>query len=59
VGDGVVVLCLRLGVDCPVLEPAAASTAVGRSGLGAGRRTYSSKGTPTLTVMVTGRRVSR
>jgi hypothetical protein len=39
-------------------DRAAGSTAVGRSGLGAKRRTYSDKGTPTLTVMVTRRHVN-
>ena len=49
---------LRLGVVDPALDQAAASTAVGRSGPGAKRRTYSGKGTPTLTVIGTGRRVT-
>ena len=37
----------------------AAGIAAARSDPGAGHKTYSGKGTPTLTVMVTARRVNR
>ena len=50
----------RQGVDPveqPALDPAAGNTAVERSDPGARHRTYSSKDTPTLTVMVMGRPV--
>ncbi len=50
---------LRLGVEHPALDPVAVNTAARRLDPGAGRRNYSDKGTPTLTAMVTGRRVSR
>lgn len=42
-----------------VVPPAVAEIAAGKSNLGAERRTYSGKDTPTLTVMVMGRRVKR
>ena len=42
-----------------MVPPRAAGTDVARSGPGARRRTCSGKDTPTLTVMVMGRRVNR
>ena len=42
-----------------VVPPAAEDTAAVRSDPGAGHRNYSGKDTPTLTVMVMGRHVSR
>jgi len=42
-----------------VVPPAAEDTAAVRSDPGAGHKTYSGKDTPTLTVMVMERRVSR
>jgi len=41
-----------------VVDQAAAGIAAARSDPGAGHKTYSGKGTPTLTVMAMGRRVS-
>jgi len=42
-----------------VVPPAAEGIAAARSDPGAGHKTYSGKDTPTLTVTVMGRRVSR
>ena len=57
--DEVPIPPLRQGVGHPPLEAAAESSDARKSVPGAGRRTYSGKGTPTLTVMAMGRRVSR